>query len=81
LSEGQRQLVRRCALLSVECEKLEAISVRGEPIDLDIYGTLTDRLGRCFQGLGLRRVAKNVTPDLRDYLEERVNMEQQSDAI
>jgi hypothetical protein len=27
LSEGQRQLARRCALLAVECEKLEARSV------------------------------------------------------
>ena len=64
LSEGQRQLARRCALLSAECEKLEAISVRGETINLEVYGALTDRLGRALQRLGLKRVARDVTPTL-----------------
>jgi hypothetical protein len=68
LSEAQRQLARRCALLSVECEKLEAIGVRGEAIDLEVYGSLTDRLGRAFQRLGLKRVAKDVTPTLGQIL-------------
>jgi hypothetical protein len=62
LSEAQRQLARRCALLSAECEKLEADSVAGKPIDLGLYGVLTDRLGRAFQRLGLKRVLKDVTP-------------------
>src|SRR5260221_12582124 len=57
LSEGQRQLARRCALLSVELEKFEARGVRGEEIDLELFGTLTDRLGRTLQRLGLRRWA------------------------
>jgi hypothetical protein len=35
LSEGQRQLCRRCALLAVEAEKLEARSISGESIDWD----------------------------------------------
>ena len=34
LSEGQRQLARRCAMLAVECEKLEALGVAGGAIDL-----------------------------------------------
>jgi hypothetical protein len=60
LSEGQKQLIRRCSLISVECEKMEAKSVTGEEIDLDLFGTLTDRLGRTLQRLGLRRVPKVV---------------------
>jgi hypothetical protein len=64
LSEGQRQLARRCALLSAECEKLEAMSVRGETINLEVYGALTDRLGRALQRLGLKRVARDITPSL-----------------
>lgn len=63
LSEGQRQLARRCALLSTECEKLEAQSVAGKDIDLDTFGQLTDRLGRAFQRLGLRRVKRDITPN------------------
>lgn len=60
LSEGQRQIARRCAMLAVECEKIEALGVAGEAIDLDTYGQLTDRIGRAFQRLGLKRVAKPV---------------------
>jgi hypothetical protein len=68
LSEGQRQLARRCAMLSVECEKIEALGVAGKAIDLDCYGQLTDRLGRAFQRLGLKRVPRDVTPTLAQYL-------------
>jgi hypothetical protein len=60
LSEGQRQIARRCAMLAVECEKLEAIGVSGGEIDLECYGQLTDRMGRAFQRLGLKRVPKPV---------------------
>ena len=36
--------------------------------DLEIYGTLCDRLGRLFGRLGLERKSKDITPDLRTYL-------------
>jgi hypothetical protein len=61
LSEGQRQLARRAALLSVECERMEAEAVAGKAIDLDTYGKLCDRIGRAFQRLGLRRRPRDVT--------------------
>ena len=69
LSEGQRQLARRCATIALECERLEGHAVAGEPIDLDLYGTMTDRLGRAFQRLGLKRVARDVTPSVEEYIE------------
>jgi hypothetical protein len=47
-------------MLSVECEKLEAIGFAGGKIDLDVYGQLTDRLGRAFQRLGLKRVPREA---------------------
>jgi hypothetical protein len=68
LSEGQKQIARRCAMLSVECEIMESAAVAGQPFDLDAYGQLTDRLGRAFQRLGLKRVMHDVTPDLGAYL-------------
>jgi DEAD/DEAH box helicase domain-containing protein len=67
LSEGQKQIARRCAMLSVECEIMESAAVAGQPFDLDVYGQLTDRLGRAFQRLGLKRVMHDVTPDLGAY--------------
>ena len=36
--------------------------------DLEIYGTLCDRLGRLFARLGLERKSKDVTPSLSAYL-------------
>jgi hypothetical protein len=68
LSEGQKQIARRCAMLSVECEIMESAAVAGQPFDLDTYGQLTDRLGRAFQRLGLKWVMHDVTPDLGAYL-------------
>ena len=68
LSEGQRQLARRCSLLAVECELIEAKAVAGKEIDLEAYGVMTDRLGRAFQRLGLKRVPKDITPHVADYL-------------
>ena len=68
LSVGQMQLARRCALLSVQCEIMEAAAVDGKDFDLDQYGQLTDRLGRAFQRLGLRRQPRDITPALEAYL-------------
>lgn len=73
LSEGQRQLARRCAMISVECERLEARAVAGEPFDAEFYGTLCDRLGRAFARIGLKRSANaaSVAPSLSDYLKSK----------
>jgi hypothetical protein len=70
LSEGQRQLARRATTLSIMAERLEGEAAAGGEIDLDLYGQLSDRLGRCFQRLGLERVPRDVTPSLGDLLRE-----------
>jgi hypothetical protein len=70
LSEGQRQLCRRAATISIIAESMEADAVGNKTFDIDVYGQLTDRLGRCFQRLGLERRAKPVNDDsnaLLDY--------------
>src|SRR5205823_3008214 len=72
LSEGQRQLARRATTIAIACERLEGEAAAGNEIDLEVYGTLTDRLGRCFQRLGLKRQARNVTPpSVAAYLEHK----------
>jgi hypothetical protein len=68
LSEGQRQLARRCATISLACERLEGDIAAGREVDVLLYGVLTDRLGRAFQRLGLKRQARDVTPRLSDIL-------------
>jgi len=72
LSEGQRQIARRCATLSVECERMEGQALAGDPINVELYGSLTDRLGRALQRLGLKRVKRGnaaLMPDLHDYID------------
>jgi hypothetical protein len=68
LSEAQKQLAQRCGFLSLQCEQLEAACLTGDSIALDMYGQLTDRLGRNLQRLGLKRVMHDVVPDLREYI-------------
>lgn len=71
LSEGQRQIARRCATIAISCERMEGDAAAGNPIDLLTYGTLTDRLGRAFQRLGLKRVPLNATPSVAEYLRSK----------
>jgi hypothetical protein len=64
LSEGQKQLARRAATLCITCERMEGKAASGEDINLEQYGRITDRLGRTFRRLGLKRQARDVTPTL-----------------
>jgi hypothetical protein len=70
LSEGQRQLARRATTIAIACERLEGEAAAGNEIDLEVYGTLTDRLGRCFQRLGLRRQVRDTGLTLNDIMRE-----------
>jgi hypothetical protein len=65
LSEAQRQLVRRATTIAVQCELMEAGAANGREIDLEIYGKLTDRIGRVLARLGIKRQSRDITPDLR----------------
>src|SRR5262249_58531809 len=68
LSEAQRQLVRRAATISIACERMEGETAAGADINLELYGRLTDRLGRALQRLGLERKPRDVTPSLADII-------------
>jgi hypothetical protein len=39
---------------------MEVAAVSGEAFDIDLFGQLTDRLGRCLQRLGLERKPRPV---------------------
>jgi len=65
LSEGQKQLIRRAAMLSAESERMEALAARGEAdFNIELYGMICDRLGRLFGRLGLERKTRGVGPTL-----------------
>ena len=59
-SEGQRQLARRAAMLSMRCEAMEADFAAGGSGDLQDYLKATNMLSRLLGTLGLRRRAKSV---------------------
>ena len=63
LSEGQRQLIRRAASLSIMAESIEADLARDLAFDFNDYGMVCDRLRRILESLGLERRAREITPD------------------
>ena len=68
LTEAQQQLVRRCAMISAQCELMEAEMVQGKPLNAIAYGTLTRHLTRTPNALCLKREPVDVTPVLNEYL-------------
>ena len=73
ISEGEYQLARRCAALSLKAETMEAFLVSGQTakFDTELYATLTNALGRAFSRIGLKRRARDVTPDPLEYARAR----------
>ena len=71
LSESRLQLVRRFAGAAVLAEQIEALIVTEQPVRVEEYAQLISVLVRVAARIGLDRIPKNVTPSLRDYLEER----------
>jgi len=49
--------------MCLKAELLEADCVSGKEIDVDLFGQLSDRIGRAFMRLGLMRVSRNVGDD------------------
>ena len=68
LTEAQQQLIRRCAMISAQCELMEAETVQGKPLNAIAYGTLTGHLTWTLNALGLKREPIDVTPVLNEYL-------------
>jgi hypothetical protein len=69
LSQGELQLIRRCAMISVQCELMERTALAGTAFDATTYSTLTGQLTRALRTLGLKRQPHDTTPSLRDYLD------------
>jgi hypothetical protein len=74
VSAAERSLVRRIATLTVELERMEerfAGDGEADPAALDLYSRTSGNLRRLLEALGLQRRARDVTPDLRDYIDAR----------
>ena len=71
LSTGERQIIQRIALTCTLAEHLEARWLSGEEIDPALYCTLANAQKRLLETVGLRRVPRDVTPSLAEYLRSR----------
>ena len=69
LSQGELQLIRRAAMISVECERMEQTALSGAAFDATVYGHLTGHLTRALRTLGHKREPRDPAPNLRDYLD------------
>jgi hypothetical protein len=73
LSEGQRQLARRAAMLSSESERQEALACRGDAeFSIGDYGLQVSLLCRCLNILGVNRIPRNIdTGPLQQHFSKR----------
>ena len=83
ISESERRLVRRAAMLTLQCELLDqkfALS-EGEAsvIDLDRYQRASNSLRRLLESLGLQRRQRDITPSVEDYV-AHLNEQEEADA-
>ena len=75
VTAAEHSLCRRISTITVELELLErkfALKGKGAAAeDLDLYLRAANSLRRLLESIGLKRVARDVTPLLQDYLAER----------
>ena len=74
VSAAERSIVRRVATLTVELERMEERFANDGEADaeaLDLYSRTSGNLRRLLEAVGLRRRPRDVTPDLRDYIDAR----------
>jgi hypothetical protein len=68
LSYAERSLVQRCAILSAMLGDAEAAYLTGQAIDPANYCTLVNAFRRTLETVGLKRVARDVTPSVAEYV-------------
>lgn len=71
ITEGQRQLIQRAAVLGTCIESCEARWLAGEPVEMAEYLAAVNAQRRVLVTLGLERRARDVTPSLSEYMATR----------
>lgn len=70
-SAAERSIIRRASVMTVELERMEtqfALAGEASAEALDVYARISSNLRRMLEAVGLKRVARNVTPSLDEYL-------------
>jgi hypothetical protein len=71
LSTIQLDLIRKYASLAMLGEKLQADLINGREVNLGELVVISSTLSRLATRIGLKRVAKDVTPSLDEFLRQR----------
>jgi len=71
LSTAQRILVQRIAVQAAIIESSEASWARGESVDVASYTTMVNALRRNLETIGLKRIARDETLTLAEYLRSK----------
>jgi hypothetical protein len=66
MTELKLALVRRCAALVVECERLENSLANGEEVDIDLLARLSSHMRRIAESIGLDKVRREIVPTLAE---------------
>jgi hypothetical protein len=66
ISEAQRQLLRRAAMLSLELEKAETETASGQQLDLTTYTKAVNTLRRVLQTLGIKAATRRTPTSIAD---------------
>jgi hypothetical protein len=75
-STAERSLIRRAAVLTTELERLEmkfALAGEANADEIDLYARTSGNLRRLLEAIGMQRRPRNLTPNLKDYLEGHLN--------
>lgn len=81
LSTAQRILVGRIATQAAIIESSEAAWARGEGVDIGTYTTMVNALRRNLETIGLKRIARDETLTLADYLHAKEAESDEADVI
>ncbi len=77
LSEMQLDLIRHCAAMQCELERLDARLSRDQPVDMDRYCRTAGHLRRHFETLGIERKQRDVGPSLGEIIRQDQEAERQ----
>jgi hypothetical protein len=84
VSGGELAIIRRATRIELEMEMLDAKAAEAGKAasaeDLYLYFTGSNSMRRLFESVGLKRVARDVTPTLSDYLNQHADTIDAEDA-
>jgi len=77
VSEAERRLIRRAAMLTLQTEMMDAKFATNDGgashKDIEVYQRVTNTLRRTLESLGLARRSRDATPTLQQYLNAKAN--------